>query len=177
MERRLKIYHDNNYSEAGNPVLLDFFKEHKIEIIKVNVQTSSTEDAFRAMRAFVEKVSIVLESVKCQHGKFENYQRFEEEEEKERVRQIEETNKKQIERMEQIRKERDEKEGEERKLQEEKSRLKQEALKEQEKVLLDERSKPLRTYLMGNVVPFLTQGLLEICKERPEDPVDFLVNI
>jgi len=65
MERRLKIYHDNNYSEAGNPVLLDFFKEHKIEIIKVNVQTSSTEDAFRAMRAFVEKVSIVLESVKC----------------------------------------------------------------------------------------------------------------
>ena len=27
---------------------------------------------------------------------------------------------------------------------------------------------------MDNVVPILTEGLIQVCKEIPEDPVDFL---
>ena len=27
---------------------------------------------------------------------------------------------------------------------------------------------------MDNVVPILTEGLINVCKEMPEDPVDFL---
>lgn len=27
---------------------------------------------------------------------------------------------------------------------------------------------------MDNVVPILTEGLIEVCKELPEDPVDYL---
>jgi len=50
-----------------------------------------------------------------------------------------------------------------------------EALKDKEKKLLDERSLPLRNYLAGQVVPILTSGIIQICKEKPEDPVDFLV--
>ena len=36
------------------------------------------------------------------------------------------------------------------------------------------RSIPLRNYLMQNVIPTLTEGLIEVCKLKPEDPVDYL---
>jgi hypothetical protein len=36
------------------------------------------------------------------------------------------------------------------------------------------RSAPLRAYLMSEVIPTLTEGLIEVTKVRPEDPVDFL---
>ncbi len=47
-------------------------------------------------------------------------------------------------------------------------------IKEQERDLLDTRSQPIRQYLMDNVVPILTEGLIDVCKELPEDPVDYL---
>ena len=34
-----------------------------------------------------------------------------------------------------------------------------------------------RHYLNENVVPFITEGILEVCRELPEDPVDYLVRI
>ena len=49
-----------------------------------------------------------------------------------------------------------------------------EKIKEQERELLDTRSQPIRQYLMDNVVPILTEGLIDVCKELPENPVDFL---
>jgi len=76
--------------------------------------------------------------------------------------------------LEEVTKQREEKENEERKLQDEKAKLKHEALREGEKKHLEERSRPLRTYINSNVAPFLTNGIIEICKERPDDPVDFL---
>uniref|UniRef100_A0AAR2L749 Nucleoside-diphosphate kinase n=1 Tax=Pygocentrus nattereri TaxID=42514 RepID=A0AAR2L749_PYGNA len=47
-------------------------------------------------------------------------------------------------------------------------------VKKQEHELLETRSIPMRHYLMKYVIPTLTQGLLECCKVKPEDPVDFL---
>ena len=47
-------------------------------------------------------------------------------------------------------------------------------IKRQEMELLEARSLPLRRYLMKNVIPSLTEGLLETCKVMPEDPVDYL---
>ena len=44
----------------------------------------------------------------------------------------------------------------------------------QEQELLEVRSIPLRNYLMQNVIPTLTEGLIEVCKLKPEDPVDYL---
>ena len=29
---------------------------------------------------------------------------------------------------------------------------------------------------MDNVVPYLTEGLIDLCKTIPEDPVDYLAN-
>ena len=61
-----------------------------------------------------------------------------------------------------------------RKVKEEREALKLEKLREQERDLLDQRSQPIRQYLMDNVVPHLTEGLIDLCKDIPEDPVDYL---
>ena len=48
-------------------------------------------------------------------------------------------------------------------------------VQQEEKEMLEVQSTPLRNYLMRYVMPTLTQGLVEVCKVRPEDPVDYLV--
>eukprot|EP01147_Barroeca_monosierra_P006261 gene6261-7442_t len=47
-------------------------------------------------------------------------------------------------------------------------------VKKQEQEALDEAALPLRTFLMRHVMPTLTEGLLEVCKVKPDDPVDYL---
>lgn len=47
-------------------------------------------------------------------------------------------------------------------------------LQQQEQELLEVRSLPLRNYLMQHVIPTLTEGLIEVCKLKPDDPVDHL---
>jgi len=47
-------------------------------------------------------------------------------------------------------------------------------IKQQEQEALDEAALPLRTFLMRHVMPTLTEGLLEVCKVKPDDPVDYL---
>ncbi|PWU90994.1 hypothetical protein C4B63_46g54 [Trypanosoma cruzi] len=39
---------------------------------------------------------------------------------------------------------------------------------------LELRKLPLREYLQHNIVPLLSKGLVEVCKTRPKDPVEFL---
>ena len=51
-----------------------------------------------------------------------------------------------------------------------------EQIRESERDLLDKRSQPIRQYLMDKVVPHLTEGLINLCKEVPDDPTDFLAN-
>ena len=48
-------------------------------------------------------------------------------------------------------------------------------MKREEFELLEAQSIPLRNYLMKHVMPTLTQGLIECCKTRPEDAIDYLV--
>ena len=47
----------------------------------------------------------------------------------------------------------------------------------EEKERLEAKTLPLRNYLMCHVMPTVTQGLIEVCKTKPEDPVDYLVGI
>ncbi|XP_056301575.1 adenylate kinase 7-like isoform X1 [Danio aesculapii] len=44
----------------------------------------------------------------------------------------------------------------------------------QEHELLEARSVPMRHYLMKYVMPTVVQGLVDCCKVKPDDPVDFL---
>jgi adenylate kinase len=48
------------------------------------------------------------------------------------------------------------------------------AVAQQEAELLEARSEPLRRYLVAHVIPKLTEGLVEVTKVKPENPVDFL---
>ena len=47
-------------------------------------------------------------------------------------------------------------------------------LRNEQKEVLDSKSQPIRQYLLDNLVPILTDGLLDICKRQPDDPVDSL---
>lgn len=50
----------------------------------------------------------------------------------------------------------------------------EEEVRKQETDMLEARSLPLRQYLMANVIPTLTEGMLEVVKMKPEDPIDYL---
>ncbi|XP_065882861.1 adenylate kinase 7-like [Dysidea avara] len=47
-------------------------------------------------------------------------------------------------------------------------------VQQEEQEMLETQSIPLRNYLMKHVMPTLTQGLIEVCKVRPDDAVDYL---
>lgn len=47
-------------------------------------------------------------------------------------------------------------------------------LRNEQKEVLDAKSQPIRTYLLDNLVPILTDGLLDVCKRQPADCVDSL---
>lgn len=48
-------------------------------------------------------------------------------------------------------------------------------LVQEEEEVLNNRSANLRQYLADNVLPDLTEAVVEICKVRPEEPVEFLL--
>merc|ERR1712086_666924 len=50
----------------------------------------------------------------------------------------------------------------------------EEEVRKQETDMLEARSLPLRQYLMANVIPALTEGMLDVVKMKPEDPIDYL---
>ena len=49
-------------------------------------------------------------------------------------------------------------------------------LNKKEQKLLEKKSEVLRHYLIENVIPLLSRGILRICKDQPDDPVDALAN-
>ena len=64
----------------------------------------------------------------------------------------------------------------EKKIKDDAMAAKMEDIRKQERDLLDQISQPIRQYLMDNVVPHLTEGLIELCKKVPEDAIDHLAN-
>ncbi len=50
-------------------------------------------------------------------------------------------------------------------------------LEQEEREVLELQSAPFRTYLMDNIMPTLTAGLIELCKVKPTDPIDYLVRM
>ena len=49
-----------------------------------------------------------------------------------------------------------------------------EVYRDKHKDILDNKSQPIRQYLQDNLVPYLAEGLHDICKNQPDDPVDSL---
>ncbi len=49
-------------------------------------------------------------------------------------------------------------------------------LKEIEKKLLEKQSEVIRRYLNVHIIPILAKGILHICEEMPDDPIETLAN-
>ena len=43
-----------------------------------------------------------------------------------------------------------------------------------EKEILNLRSHPLRQYLADNIIPVLTAGLIDVTRDMPDDPIEYL---
>jgi adenylate kinase len=54
------------------------------------------------------------------------------------------------------------------------NRLRRELVLKENQTLVEAASMPLRKYLMASVVPALVDGLLDVCRVQPSDPIDHL---
>jgi len=154
--RRLKAFKERN-TEDNTPI--NYFEDRECVIIQVDIKKQTEEQ--------------ILKSVVDRIGPPHNYGPSEEEiQARAKKREMEESSKKDAARQEHDQKERSEADERLRRQKQEIMRLAE--VESQEKEILELRSLPLRTYLMDNVIPTLTKGLIEVCKVRPEDPVDYL---
>jgi len=157
--RRLADFRANNQEDE---TVLNYFDELEIHPENMDITAKETIEYLNT----IEQVSSIL-------GEARNYGPTpEEQEELERIAA-----------EERLRKETEEQNIKQRKEAEEAAIMKQkqeewlerlEEVKKQEKELLEEQSIPLRNFLMKHVMPTLTNGLIECCKVRPDDPVDYL---
>lgn len=165
MDRRLKAYRIANNSQVAEPSLKNFFSEKGGLQLQEELDCTSTSTA------------VSLKSFKIYIERFEkpfNYMTFDQQDEKVHVAQERvvldskaQLTKQSVEREEIV-------EKEVRKQKEAYTKHRLEQIKEYERDVLDAKSQPIRQYLMDNLVPILTEGLLEICKRTPTDPVDYL---
>jgi adenylate kinase len=162
LDRRNKQYNLVNNSPIGDPSLADFFAKWEVGLMKDNCMHEENK-LTESFKIFIER-----------NGKPNNYMTFDQESENKRIAKVEEQSKarniteaERVEREEYV-------ERQWRKQKEEYTKTKFEQIKEQERELLDSKSQPIRAYLVDNMVPILTDGLIEVCKTQPEDPVDFL---
>ncbi|XP_028677816.1 adenylate kinase 7 [Erpetoichthys calabaricus] len=157
--RRLALFRDLNTEED---TVLNYFDE--LEIHPEHIDVSTSEDP--EYEATIQKMKKII-------GKPRNYGLTPEEQAELDRKLVDERLKREAtEQAEREKKEEQEKAERALRLEEWNKRL--EEVKRQEHEMLEAQSIPLRNYLMRNVMPTLTQGLIECCKVRPDDPVDFL---
>ncbi|KFG63584.1 Dpy-30 motif protein [Toxoplasma gondii RUB] len=138
-------------------------QERRREVLTLDVDGKSAEDILECARVYIEK-----------DGRFFNFLKSERqsllEREAELQRELQEAQRKKAE-EEQLARE------EERLVLAERRRRdlhRLEKISQHEREVIMARSIPLRRYLMQAVVPALSEGLLQVCRVMPEDPVDFL---
>ncbi|KAG7203649.1 hypothetical protein KM043_013684 [Ampulex compressa] len=154
MIRRLREYRERNTDE-NSP--LQFFDEIEVHPLVIPIEDDVCPEMFPTIYQCLEKL-----------GKPRNYGRSEDE-----THEAVEAEKQAL--SEKLRKEREI--SERKRLREEKMMEwtdLMEKLKQEEEERLCVMGEPLRHYLMKHVFPTLTQGLIEVAKLRPDDPVDFL---
>jgi len=206
MDRRLKLYREGNAAESGNTVQDFFAKtipttnggKPASENIRVsNSFLESDYELLHDMQAFIERngkpccLNLIterdnafLKNLEKQAQKTEEHHNGagehkehegEEDELAAIIREEEEETRKRVE-WQKFKAAQDAEDAEKKKANEIQEMAKQELIKQQERDLLDTRSQPIRQYLMDNLVPHLTQGLIDLCKKVPADPVDALAD-
>lgn len=161
---RSKEYHAANLVQDGSACTADFFAETAgVKALQIDVDNQTEEEVFQVIRVYMES-----------KGQFFNYLRSEESV----VREQQDTLEKKVKSEDELAKN-----------QEQQLHAQEEALREQraageaerrtviaegEAALLQSEALPLQQYLTANVVPTLTEGLGEVCKVMPDDPIEYL---
>jgi len=157
--KRLTEYSKINTEDE---TVTNYFDQYEIDIVKMNVE----EDTSTNMQETADKVTKLM-------GRPRNYGPTAEElEEMQRLDEERRIQQETIERAEREKHEAEEAADRRRKQEEWTARL--EEVKKEEAEMLESQALPLRNYLMKHVMPTLTQGLMDCCKVRPDDPVDYL---
>eukprot|EP00929_Paragymnodinium_shiwhaense_P014025 TRINITY_DN121897_c0_g1_i1.p1 TRINITY_DN121897_c0_g1~~TRINITY_DN121897_c0_g1_i1.p1 ORF type:complete len:765 (+),score=248.24 TRINITY_DN121897_c0_g1_i1:141-2435(+) len=161
---KTKAYNAANLVEDGSACTADFFAETGgVKVLQIDVDKQTEQQVFQVVRVYMES-----------KGQFFNYLRSEESQVREQQDKLT-ANVKSSDELAQN--------------QEEALRLQEDALREQrgtseagrraviaegEAALLQAEALPLQQYLLANVVPTLTEGLGEVCKVMPDDPIEYL---
>ncbi|KAF0044714.1 hypothetical protein F2P81_003872 [Scophthalmus maximus] len=157
--RRLATYREDSTEDE---TVLNFFDELDINSLCLEVNSSGEADG----RLLIQRICDTL-------GKPRNYgQSIPEVKEEERRKAEEKMSRESQERAEE--EQRQAEEARHTAAHWEEWTKRQEAVRQQEEQLLEAKSVPMRSYLTEHVMPTLTQGLIECCRARPADPVDFL---
>jgi len=144
--------------------LSDFFQDMaKVGVLNLPVAGRDEEDIFESTRIYMEKTGRPFNYLALEEEVAEEIlaRRAEREEQAESERQAEEAKREAGDDGEQ-----------QREAQRHEERLRVIAGHLEERKALQEL--PLREYLMRYMVPSLTEGLIEVCKVLPENPVDYL---
>lgn len=170
-----KFYKDNQ-PEDGTPTVFSFFEEtctsqgQERKVLKVNVDAFESWDDIvpRSFEAFRKYLEVVFKGPPYNYlahiGK--TTEQIAQETQVSEAKQIDEEKQKEDREQEIL--------LEQQKQQTERNTEMEKKLLGQEKQLLEQYSLPLRQYMATYVTPTLTEGLLEVCKVMPEDPVDYL---
>lgn len=145
--------------------LVDFFQEHASRsVLNLPVAGRDPEDLFESTRIYMDGSAL---------GRPFNYLRSEEDVAHEllqnRAKQAADAAQQAAAKERELAADKSEELEDQRKS---KIRLEIIAAHEEEQRQLQEM--PLRLYLMQHMVPSLTEGLIEVCKVMPEDPIDYL---
>ncbi|MCI4382988.1 hypothetical protein PGIGA_G00021220 [Pangasianodon gigas] len=155
---RLATFRKNN---SEDEIVLNFFEELLIHPEHIEINTDDPENV------------LVMEKVMEIVGKVRNYgptaKHLEEERRQAEIRLREEEEARQAEA-----KRREEEEEEQRAQCWEEWNRRLQDVKQQEEELLMREEESARQYLMYTVMPVLSQGLIELCRIRPNDAIDFL---
>ncbi|XP_062266709.1 adenylate kinase 7a [Platichthys flesus] len=155
---RLKKYRELSTSEEK---LLDYFDE--IEIYPEHIEVATDDPEYK------EVMKQIIASV----GATKNYGLSPEEQEEDRRKKEEEMRKRvAAEKAEQKR--RNKTALAEMAAQYEEWEKNLSEVRRQEEEQMEAQSLPLRNYLMKHVMPALSEAMVECCKIKPEDPIDFL---
>lgn len=157
MKRRLVAYRESNNNDKGNLTVQDFFTQNKSENLEIDV-TVDEHTGLETIKNYIDKQRKLNNSslADIEDGPEKIFfQRstnmLSDPEASKSMPNIEKQAKPDVEAL-----------------------LLFEQIKVREKEMLESRSQPLRYYLMEHVVPLITEGIFEICKSTPEDPVEFL---
>ncbi|KAL3969275.1 potassium channel subfamily K member 9 [Sarotherodon galilaeus] len=157
--RRLAAYKEK---QSEDDMVLNYFYEHDIIPLQFEISSSDEADCLSLMQKVIDIV-----------GQPRNYGPSSQEVKEEERRKAEERLRREAqERAEVERMEADE--ARDRAAHWAEWTKKLEEVRQQEEEELEATSGPMRDYLMEQVVPTLSRGLIECCRAQPQDPVDFL---